>query len=476
MDPQEVPPMPPHLSGPAAPIPPRSSSKRALETMPTNELSAKRSDLNQLIKKKRKDLKPGSSHDSEYWSSHLEVLQMEKELHEWSSVIKYREHTEAEGSNSNLTYHQWLHSVDMGLELDRQQSAIDLKLSAAESQGARLAKHHPFLESWIKLFFGAASGFGLAGASYGPRDNNAQSRMRKEMAERYHEEGILEEMPDCIWDPICGNWFRSEWLHAAHLYPSKSIEHVDIIFGEGAKEEIMTAANGLFLCPDIEKALEQGYLAIVPDVCLEPTTGHDPTIDIQMRREHVKDWEQTDPKEYKIIVLDNTNSLRKKLGPLFANHKFYNMKSVEDLHGRRLQFRTSFRPRARYMWWAYLNSVVNVSYRYKGTGGIGIDREVELGNRYWGTRGRYVKKNHLLGFVEHVGQDISSIRSSSLLEHAIEEEGKDDEPDASMVALVANTTIRQTSASLKSMGVEVVSEEEDEEDDESDETEEKLDW
>ncbi|KAI2463913.1 hypothetical protein F4781DRAFT_97731 [Annulohypoxylon bovei var. microspora] len=450
MDSQETPLMSPHLAGPAAPVPVRTSSKRALEAMPTNTLTTKRSDLSQLIKKRRKGLRPTSSHDSDYWSSHMEVLQMEKDLHEYSSIITYREQTK--GSESNLSYREWLHSVDVGLELGRKKSAIDLKLSMAESQATRMGKHHPLLESWIKLFFGAASGFGLGAASYGPRDNAAQSKMRREMFQKYHEVGIENEMPDHVWEPVFGAWFRSDSLHAAHLYPSKSIEHMDLIFGKGAKDELMTAANGLFLCPDIEKLMELGYVAIVPDVRLEPDAGGDSAADMQLRREYVKDWEKTNPKEYKLIVLDNTKRLVKELRPIFVS-PLYDIKSVEDIHGRRLKFRTDFRPRARYMWWAYLNSIVSFSYRYKGTAGIGIDGEVELGNRYWGTRGRYVKKNQLLGFIEHVGQDISSIRSSSLLENALEEEGEDDKPDPSALVVMADTTIRQTSTSLRGLGV-----------------------
>ncbi|KAL7624588.1 hypothetical protein AAE478_006155 [Parahypoxylon ruwenzoriense] len=434
MDPQQVPPMLPHF-------------------LPTNELNTKISDLRQLIKKRRKDLKLGSSHDSEYWFSRLEVLELEKQLHQCNSLMRYREHSEAEGSGSgsDLTYDQWLQSADIGLELGRQQSAIDMKLSAGESQAARLAKHHPLVGSWVKLFFGASGGFGLGNTSAGPRDKNAQSRMRGGMVGKYHEEGISEKMPGNIWEPVCGNWCLSAWVHATHLYPWELREHMDVVFGESVEEEITTAVNGLFLIPEIEKALEHGYLAIVPDVCLEPQ-NEDLTADIQMRRRHVKDWEKTDPKEYKVMVLDNTENLKKKLAPVFVNPAL-NINSLEDLDGRRLQFRTTFRP----------------CPRYKGTNGKGTDREVELWNRHWGTRGRYVKKNQLLGFVEHVGKDIPSIRSSSsLLGNAIEDVGEDVELDASLVALITNSTIRQASASLKRREIELDSEGEEDEN-ESDE-------
>ncbi|KAI1207460.1 uncharacterized protein F4807DRAFT_462613 [Annulohypoxylon truncatum] len=452
MDFEEVPPMSPNLSGPAGPIPTRTSSKRALEAWPTEKLSTKKSDLSLQIEKRKMNLKPRSSFDSEYWSSHLEVLEMEKELHEYNSILTYREHEK--GSNSKLPYNEWLRSLDIGFELGRKRRAIDLKLSAAKSQTARLATQHPILESWIKLFFGAAS--------YGPRDNQAQSRMRAEMMEKYHAEKPEE---DSVWEPVCGAWLRSDWVHAAHLYPSKSIEHIDIIFGKGAKDEIMTAMNGLFLCPDIEKILELGYIAIVPDVRLEADSNEDPITDLETRRKYVQEWESTNPKEYKVIILDR-NGLEKRIRGVLKYPQVYNIKSVEDLDGRRLKFITDFRPGARYMWWAFLNSVVNSSYRNKATRGIGVDKEVELGNRYWGTRGRYIKRDQLLGFVEHLGQDIESISSSSIMEHGIDEEEGEEKPNTAAVVVIADTIIRQASSNLSRLGIENSDEESDDDEEE----------
>ncbi|XDG05367.1 hypothetical protein ABKA04_004982 [Annulohypoxylon sp. FPYF3050] len=455
MDSEEVPPMSPNFSGPAGPILTQTFSKRALEAWPTEKLSTKKSDLSLQIKKRKKNLKLRSSFDSEYWSSHLEVLEMEKELHEYNSILAYREHEK--GSNSKLPYDEWLRSTDIGFELSRKRRAIDLKLLVARSQIARLAKQHLILESWICLFFGAAS--------HGLRDNQEQSRMRAEMMDKYHAENREE---GSVWEPVCGTWLRSEWVHATRLYPSKSIAHADIIFGKGAQDEIMTAMNGLFLCPDIEEILELGYIAIVPDVRLETDSKEDPTTNLETRRKSVKDWESTDPKEYKVVILDR-NGLESRIRVMLKYPQVYNIKSVDDLDGRRLKFLTDFRPSARYMWWAFLNSVVNSSYRNKARRGIGVDKEVELANSYWGTRGRYVKRNQLLGFMEHLGQDIEGILSSSILEHGIDEEEGEETPNTAAVVVVADTTIGQASYNLSRLGIESSDEESD--DDEKDEEE-----
>lgn len=73
---------------------------------------------------------------------------------------------------------------------------------------------------------------------------------------------------------------------------------MDIISGDGVREE---------------KALELGYIAIVPDALLEPDTNEDTATDLQMRRQYAQDWENSNPKEYKVIVLDKSNGLMNKL-------------------------------------------------------------------------------------------------------------------------------------------------------------------
>jgi hypothetical protein len=66
------------------------------------------------------------------------------------------------------------------------------------------------------------------------------------------------------------------------------------------------------------------------------------------------------------------------------------------------------------------------------------------GTRYWGTQGRYVKKNQLLGFVEQIGHDISSI-AESIMEHAIEEEESvKPQADEVGVAVMADHVVRRT--------------------------------
>ncbi len=111
------------------------------------------------------------------------------------------------------------------------------------------------------------------------------------------------------------------------------------------------------------------------------------------------------------------------------------MKTLAQLDGRRLKFQTDFRPRARYVWWTFMNAVLQTAWRQKQNEKNVLRQEVAKATRYWGTRGRYVKKNMLRGFVDELGHDIESI-----LENGIEEDDTGG-ADFDAVAVMASETV-----------------------------------
>jgi len=78
------------------------------------------------------------------------------------------------------------------------------------------------------------------------------------------------------------------------------------IFGLGAKADIFSPENGLFLDEEI---LDQGLIAIVPDVDLQPKDKDLPHADLAERNQRLRDWEKASTKEYKVVVLDLDNKL-----------------------------------------------------------------------------------------------------------------------------------------------------------------------
>lgn len=152
---------------------------------------------------------------------------------------------------------------------------------------------------------------------------------------------------------------------------------------------------------------------VVPDVPDQPT------------EQQLDTWEASDPKEYKIRVLSPTHPSMKFV--LYGRDLTW-----AGLDNARLQFKTSFRPGARYLYFTYCIAMLRRSFGGKH---LEVSR-AELGKRFWGTPGKYVLEGMLLGFVEAMGH-----KYEHLLDGAI----KEDEAvvDATAV-VVANQWIKRT--------------------------------
>ncbi|CAG9984344.1 unnamed protein product [Clonostachys byssicola] len=206
------------------------------------------------------------------------------------------------------------------------------------------------------------------------------------------------------WDPVVQKWRPA--LRAVHLFPYRQSTSMDEIFGQGASKELFQPVNGLFLHRRIEKALKDGLLAIVPDIDLEPVDPQFPLNDQQERNDRVREWENRPIKDYKIIVIDKVNPE--------VTHKFFlaedmGFEKIADLDGRKLIFKTGFRPQARYVWWTYLNTILRTAWNPRDRDSDVQHQEVRKVARYWGARGRYIKETQLLGFAKEIGHDVESL-------------------------------------------------------------------
>ena len=152
---------------------------------------------------------------------------------------------------------------------------------------------------------------------------------------------------------------------------------------------------------------------VVPDVPDLPT------------EQQLDTWEASDPKEYKIKVLNPTHPSMQKI--VYGRDITW-----AALDNERLHFKTSFRPRARYLYSTYCTATLRRSFRGKH---LEISR-AELRNRVWGTPGKYMREGMLLAFVEEMGHEYKH-----LLDGAIKEE--EAVVDATAV-VVAHQSIQRT--------------------------------
>ena len=217
-----------------------------------------------------------------------------------------------------------------------------------------------------------------------------------------------------LWCPIIGDWVHKKMTTAAHIFPWKQgQETMTKIFGEEAKHEMFSIANGLLMSTLAENRMDKGLFVIVPSANDES-------------EKDVREWHLSHPKRYKIRVLDKNHKDMLELIP-GSNPKT----NWAQLDGRELQFLSDHRPRARYLYYAYCVAILRRAHHQGEHEHILKDH---LGRKFWGTPGLYLRRAYLLAFVEEIGAD-------DLMDGA--EEAEEDVVETDPAALLsANDKIR----------------------------------
>ncbi|PWY89203.1 hypothetical protein BO70DRAFT_368975 [Aspergillus heteromorphus CBS 117.55] len=179
-----------------------------------------------------------------------------------------------------------------------------------------------------------------------------------------------------LWCPIFGMYFEKELMRASHLFAyMHGQETMDAIFGKTDPPELFSPKNGILIFYEIEEFFDRGKLVIVPDIPERP------------KMEELFSWMQKKPREYRLKLIDPTWDQTDR--PIFSVID----STWRDLDGKRLQFRTPFRPSARYLYYHYCLQILRRAWQ-KG------DKSVARS-----TPGRYLPKNMLLAFVEELGHE-----------------------------------------------------------------------
>ncbi|RGP63854.1 hypothetical protein FLONG3_9748 [Fusarium longipes] len=411
------------------------------------ELRLRQDAVREKLSSVRKHLKRKISMDmdDEYWDMYLTVSRLHIEQAKIDSQIgleksqKLNEdwYTTPAAEKHKLKFDSWSQWERL---MSKHKSKIQKRMPTSRDAFARLF---------------TTSKHGLDINVQDKRDKSVQANMGKAMVEAYCPD---TGNPRNRWDPVLRRWGTNADVHAAHLYPWAQGPYMDDIFGEGTSDnDLFSPHNGLFLTTCVEDALEKGKLVIVPDVDITPADPHRPLDDLEARHERAKRWEETIPKEYKIIVLRVNDPKITATLPLV--YQTPGVTRLLDLHDRKLEFITDARPRARYIWWTFLNAVLRVSWNSNSGDGNLQHAEARAATRYWGTRRQYVKRNQLLGFVEEIGHDVESILTDAL---ETEEDNYDGAPRYEATqALVETAGVR----TVRKMN-ELLAEEDPEEDEE----------
>ena len=358
----------------------------------------------------RKKVKLATSFDSQYWMARRDAASYDLEavrLNRKISVVKL-----------NTSTDEFLRSPE-GVKLMLREKASEMDVSIYAAQADRMSDDSPdfiLRKSFVGLFIGAKSGWDIKN-NPGRRDKNTQETYKNDLIKVFgsrHENPLKEE----YWCPITGQYWPRSSIRAAHFFPRRAGEDtMNIIFGKTKNEdgisELNKAENRIIWSQEAEERFINGSFTLVPD------------IRDNAEAEEIERWEKLEIKEYKIRVLNRED-------PSMQTEIFATDKKWLELDNQRVKFRTDFRPRARYLYFAYCEAMLRRCFTR------GKDKEVskeELGRRSWGTPGRYMLRGMLLGFVEQLGHNY---------DHLLEGASNEDEEVRIEGIQAANDHVKET--------------------------------
>ena len=401
----------------------------------------KRAVLDINIKTESKKIKEARSFDSKYWTKLSQVSDLKAKR----SVLSLRLLQDELADESALTQNDKAtrlreeeHSHLLEADIFRKQaSRIEVK-PGDEEEGRR----GYFMHLWST----STKGLGMLGIESG------EGKPTPQMQEQFREKLIAacksrdpNPTSDELWCPILRHYFPSDnkTMHAAHIFLwTQTQVPMNQIFGREA-ENAESISNGLILSRYASKRLKDNDIVLVPDI---PDTAN---------QSEISAWIKSEPKEYKILVLNPEAKGMNWLHPGYVNNP---RESWNELDGKKVQFSSAHRPHARYLYWQYCKAMLRRSWVEKGVNAKDVSMR-ERGKNFWGSKGPYIKKRMLLAFVEQLGHD----HEASLMENAMVETEYDDIPESDPSALLlASAEIRNSHRKYRAEGDEESEESDDE--------------
>lgn len=362
----------------------------------------------------RQALKPQASFNSAYWAQNAAVALASKESLKLEKEISKRYHEEhgMEGKFWESEKAIRLREQLRALEADERLFNAQAELVSANREMEKSKRR-----SFIELFTTSKIGLGIANTGRGRRDTSDQSRFRAACINAYNASDP-DPKTKLLWCPIIKTWVPQDLTNAAHLFAYMHGQEVmDSVFGVMEKPELFSPLNGMIVSQLVEMKFDKGFMAIVPRLPDYPT------------QPQIAAWNLSEPKEYKIRILDPKNPeadevIRPDLGLTWRH-----------LDGTNVEFRSAFRPRARYLYFHYCIQILRRAWRAERKAAEQMKKEFKKG--YWGTIGPYLPRSMLRAFIEELGHGYEE-----LLKGGEDDEATADEDDRDLVLAVASSQIK----------------------------------
>jgi hypothetical protein len=351
------------------------------EVEPPAVLENRKRTLNDSLKAARKRLKEHGSFDASFWTQAARVEEIEiakSDTQRKISLQSFRgNETEWEKTDEAKAIFERIKAQEQAKKI------CDLRIRDLNPTKPRRGLRPAFM----KLFATSKAGLNIPTPGAGRRDPRLMSAFRSEMIEKYNAKHDSE---DFLWCPVLAAWCSSDEVIAAHLFAYMHGQAtMDAIFGSRRPPELFSARNGILISSSIERYLDCGKLVIVPDLPERPKIAE------------LLVWVNSDVRNFKIRVLDRSWV---QLGKLIT--PYHNLR-YQDLDNRPLQFRSTFRPAARYSYFHYCIQILRSAWQRNSQGGPAASQIMkdESGKPFWGTPGRYLPRNMLLAIVEELGHE-----------------------------------------------------------------------
>ncbi|KAJ5406619.1 hypothetical protein N7465_007903 [Penicillium sp. CMV-2018d] len=347
----------------------RDKSTESLYTEPDaiRILKERRHELTADLKTARKPWKARGSFDLKWWRQAVKIEKISLERSEVDRKISLRSFDGVE--------EPWEKTDEGKMILERIKAEQQTK-TICEDRVFQLQNGPPprsLRSSFMKLFTTSSMGLAIKDTGAGQRNTSQQSNFRTDMIQAYEAKHPSEEW---LWCPILGDYTDEDDVQASHLFPCMNGQDtMDAIFGKTRPEELFSPRNGLLICSKIERYFDAGKFVIVPDI---------PSV-----QENA--WVST--------VKDQRISRWREL-------------TYGQLEDRKLRFRSSSRPAARYLYFHYCVQILRMCWQHSSQGKssqAAAILQAEKGKPVWGSAGRYVPRNMLLALVEEMGHEYSFV-------------------------------------------------------------------
>ncbi|KAL8792544.1 MAG: hypothetical protein Q9195_004843 [Heterodermia aff. obscurata] len=399
-------------------IPDRNSS--------LNFLSTQKRKIEDTIEEARKKMRFRGSLDEGLWSRLEDLGKQELEHARLGRKNSMMSMGFEEANQEDLK--AWQNTVD-GAQLIKQEATLKKQLSATIKQRAVISDTKAdsvTRRSYVSQFIGSRLGLNLNNSRR--RDESLQKQFKNEL-QSLMGRSPKPDFPDYAWCPIQQDYLPVAVMKAAHLFPARcghinmtaifgpaeQLKWIDQKYEPGAKSELFRACNGIYWSSGAEERFGKGLFVLVPDLDSDATS------------DEIKTWQASAMKEYRIRVLrPDASEMKRAFSP--TSEVAWN-----TIDGQRVQWGDpskpeviTFRPRARYLYWAYLSALLQWVYAGKDAEAYAKVAQQEVGRKFWGTAGSYMNKHMLRAFVEELGHDYEPIMEAAREPGESEEEGPEE--------------------------------------------------